>query len=90
MITEGLINELSDKNWKVRNEALVKVGNIISEAKSIKGNIGDLAQSLAARLVDSNGKIAQMALNICENIAMAMGTPSRQYIRVLFPGFLAG
>lgn len=89
-ITENLINELGDKNWKVRIEALTKVNTIIAEAKLIKSNIGDLPQSLAQRLVDSNSKIAQTALNICEAIVNAMGPPAKPLIRVLFPGFLHG
>lgn len=89
-ITESLLNELSDKNWKVRNETLVKITTIISEAKLIKPNIGDLPQALAARLVDSNTKIAQTAINICESLATAMGPPCKQHIRALFPGLLQG
>ncbi|XP_065159394.1 protein mini spindles isoform X2 [Atheta coriaria] len=89
-ITEALIVEMTDKNWKVRNEALIKVANIISEAKLIKPNIGDLPQALALRLVDSNSKIAQTALSICESIATAMGPPCKQHVRTLFPGFLQG
>lgn len=61
-ITEALLGELADKNWKVRNEALQKINTILSETKFIKPNIGDLPQSLALRLVDSNSKIAQAAL----------------------------
>lgn len=89
-ITDSLLNELSDKNWKVRNEALIKVNTIITEAKAIKPNIGDLPQALALRLVDSNSKIAQTAFNICECLANAMGPPCKQHIRVFFPGFLQG
>ncbi|XP_033302559.1 protein mini spindles isoform X1 [Bombus bifarius] len=87
-ITEGLLNELSDKNWKVRNEGLQKINAIISEAKFIKGSIGDLPQGLALRLVDSNSKIAQSTLGICQALAVAMGPPAKQHIRVLFPGFI--
>ncbi|KZC12217.1 Cytoskeleton-associated protein 5 [Dufourea novaeangliae] len=87
-ITESLLNELSDKNWKVRNEGLQKVSVIISEAKFIKGSIGDLPQGLALRLVDSNSKIAQSTLGICQALAVAMGPPAKQHIRVLFPGFI--
>lgn len=87
-ITEALINELSDKNWKVRNEALQKVENILKEAKLIHPSIGDLPQALAQRLLDSNGKIGQTAIQICQTLATAMGPPCKQYIRVLFPGFL--
>ncbi|XP_043263019.1 protein mini spindles [Colletes gigas] len=87
-ISESLLNELSDKNWKVRNEGLQKISAIISEAKFIKGSIGDLPQGLALRLVDSNSKIAQSTLGICQVLAIAMGPPAKQHIRVLFPGFI--
>ncbi|XP_020296342.1 protein mini spindles isoform X2 [Pseudomyrmex gracilis] len=87
-ITEALLGELADKNWKVRNEALQKINTILSETRFIKSNIGDLPQSLALRLVDSNSKIAQAALGICETLATAIGPPVKQHIRVLFPGFL--
>lgn len=61
-ITEALLTELADKNWKVRNEALQKVNTLLSETRFIKPTIGDLPQGLALRLVDSNSKIAQAAL----------------------------
>ncbi|RZC32556.1 cytoskeleton-associated protein 5 [Asbolus verrucosus] len=87
-ITESLISEIDDKNWKVRNEALSKVNAIIQEAKFIKPNIGDLPQALAHRLTDSNSKIAQTAINICDAIAKAMGLPCKQFIKVFFPCLL--
>ncbi|XP_071559595.1 protein mini spindles-like isoform X2 [Temnothorax nylanderi] len=88
-ITEALLTELADKNWKVRNEALQKVNTMLSEAKFIKSTIGDLPQGLALRLVDSNSKIAQAALGICETLATAIGPPVKQHVRALFPGFLS-
>ncbi|EFN60447.1 Cytoskeleton-associated protein 5 [Camponotus floridanus] len=87
-ITEALLAELADKNWKVRNEALQKVNALLSEAKFIKPTIGDLPQGLALRLVDSNSKIAQATLGICEMLATAIGPPVKQHVRILFPGFL--
>ncbi|XP_018364408.1 PREDICTED: cytoskeleton-associated protein 5 isoform X2 [Trachymyrmex cornetzi] len=87
-ITEALLAELADKNWKVRNEALQKVNTLLSEARFIKPTIGDLPQGLALRLVDSNSKIAQAALGICETLATAIGPPVKLHIRALFPGFL--
>lgn len=89
-ISETLLNELADKNWKVRNEALGKISTILQEAKFIKPNLGDLPQALAVRLSDSNAKIAQTALNLCETITKAMGPPSKQYIKVFLPGVLQG
>lgn len=86
-ITESLLNEIADKNWKTRNEGLEKVKNIINEAKLIKSGLGDLPQALAQRLVDSNAKIAQTALEIGQQIAMAMGPPCRIHVTTLFPGF---
>lgn len=89
-ITEALLAELSDKNWKNRNEALLKIQGFLKDAKHIKSTIGDLPQALALRLVDSNAKIAQVSLSICQTLAEAMGSPCKQYLRILFPGILNG
>nr|XP_029730106.1 protein mini spindles-like isoform X4 [Aedes albopictus] len=89
-ITESLLAELSDKNWKTRNEGLEKLKGIVNEAKLIKPNLGDLPQVMAQRLVDSNAKIAQTSVEICQLIAIAMGPPCKQYVRVFFPGILKG
>jgi hypothetical protein len=64
------------------------VSNILSEAKFIKSSLGELPQGLAQRLVDSNSKIAQSTLGLCENLAVAIGSPIKQHIRVLFPGIM--
>ncbi|XP_015769974.1 PREDICTED: cytoskeleton-associated protein 5-like [Acropora digitifera] len=53
-ITTALITELGDKNWKVRGEALQKVVDIISSAKFITPELGELPPALKARLGDSN------------------------------------
>lgn len=90
LITEALLAELSDKNWKNRNEALLKIQGFLKDGKHIKSTIGDLPQALALRLVDSNAKIAQTSLSICQTLAEAMGSPCKQYLRVLFPGILNG
>ncbi|EDW41964.1 GM24282 [Drosophila sechellia] len=87
-ITEALLKEMSDKDWKTRNEGLTKLQAIISEARLIKPSIGDLAPALAHRLVDSNAKIAQTTLAICEQLATSMGAGCRNHVRNLFPGFL--
>ncbi|KAI8121731.1 Protein mini spindles [Lucilia cuprina] len=87
-ITESLLKEMSDKDWKARNEGLNKLQSIINEAKLIKPTIGDLAPALALRLVDSNAKIAQTTMSICEQLANAMGPGCKNHVRVLFPGFL--
>lgn len=88
LITESLLNELADKNWKVRHEGLQKVENILKENKFIKGSLKELPHSLTLRLVDSNSKIVQTTLGLCENLATAMGPPIKQHVRTLFPGFV--
>lgn len=90
MITESFIAELSDKNWKTRNEGLVKLQTILNENKLIKTSLGELPPILAQRLIDSNAKIAQTAVEICQQIAIAMGPSCKQHVRVLFPGILRG
>lgn len=89
-ITEALLAEMSDKNWKTRNEGLTKLQGILNESKLIKPNIGDLPQALAHRLTDSNAKIAQTSMAICQQLAESMGPSCKQHVRVLFPGFLNG
>ena len=62
-IKEELLTELADKNWKVRKEGLDKVVTILNEAKFITSNIGQLPESLKARLGDSN-KILVSNINL--------------------------
>ncbi|KAG8312018.1 hypothetical protein J6590_031481 [Homalodisca vitripennis] len=89
-ITDTFINELSDKNWKVRAEAVQKLQNMVSESKSIHSSLGECPPVLAARLVDSNTKIAASALALCQSLATAMGPGCKQHVRVFFPNFLQG
>lgn len=90
LITESLIAELSDKNWKTRNEALDRLKAILNEHKLIKTNLGELPPILAQRLIDSNAKIAQTAVEICTQLATSIGASFKQHIRVLLPGILRG
>ncbi|XP_045035689.1 cytoskeleton-associated protein 5 [Daphnia magna] len=87
-ITETIVNELNDKNWKVRNEALQKVTTILNDAKFITPQLGELPTALAARMSDSNTNLVQQALTIGQALAIAMGPNCRQHVRVLLPGFL--
>lgn len=89
-ITEALLAEMADKNWKTRIEGLTKLQNILNETKLIKPSIGDLPLALQHRLIDSNAKIGQTSMAICQQLAEAMGASCKQHVRVLFPGFLNG
>lgn len=63
---------------------------MLDESKLIKPTVGDLPQALVHRIKDSNTKIAQLAIAICEQLATCMGPPFKQHIRVLLPGILQG
>ncbi|XP_021935865.1 protein mini spindles isoform X2 [Zootermopsis nevadensis] len=89
-ITDSLLSELQDRNWKVRNEALQKVANILSENKLVSNNLGELPTVLSQRLVDSNSKIAAAAITICQSLVNAMGVQCKRHVRTLFPGMLQG
>ncbi|XP_032523081.2 protein mini spindles isoform X1 [Danaus plexippus] len=87
LITDALVAEIGDKNWKVRNEGLDKVKAIITNSSPIKPSLGELPAALVARLLDSNSKLAQSALQICELLATSMGPKCKQHVRTFFPAF---
>ncbi|KAM0725115.1 Protein mini spindles [Formica fusca] len=57
------------------NALLSKANALLGNAEFIEPTIGDLPQGLALHLVDSNSKIAQTTLGICEMLATAIGPP---------------
>nr|XP_018902745.1 PREDICTED: cytoskeleton-associated protein 5 [Bemisia tabaci]XP_018902746.1 PREDICTED: cytoskeleton-associated protein 5 [Bemisia tabaci]XP_018902747.1 PREDICTED: cytoskeleton-associated protein 5 [Bemisia tabaci]XP_018902749.1 PREDICTED: cytoskeleton-associated protein 5 [Bemisia tabaci] len=89
-ITDSLINELGDKNWKVRDEALDKLKVIITEARFISNGVGEAAALIQQRLSDSNAKITASALNLVIQIASAMGSSCKMYTSIFIPGVLKG
>lgn len=53
-ITQDLVNEMADKNWKIRKEALEKLEAILKEAPFVAPNLGLLPEALKLRLNDNN------------------------------------
>ena len=53
-ITPEIIEQMADKNWKIRNEGIQKVLAILNESKFITANIGELPAALKLRLADAN------------------------------------
>ncbi|KAM4553140.1 cytoskeleton-associated protein 5 isoform 3-T3 [Fundulus diaphanus] len=85
-ITSDLVSKIGDKNWKVRKEGLDEAAAIISEAKFITANIGELPLALKGRLCDSNKILVQQTLSILQQLATAMGPGLKQHVRSLgFP-----
>lgn len=56
----------------------------------LSGSLGEAGPALAARLVDSNSKIAATTLALCQKLGTAYGSNCKQFIRLFFPGFLQG
>ncbi|KAM9816605.1 cytoskeleton-associated protein 5 isoform 1-T2 [Syngnathus typhle] len=85
-ITYDLVSKIGDKNWKIRKEGLDEVAAIISEAKFITANIGELPLTLKGRLCDSNKILVQQSLTILLQLATAMGPGLKQHVKTLgFP-----
>ncbi|XP_077499940.1 cytoskeleton-associated protein 5-like isoform X2 [Amblyomma americanum] len=85
-LTESLLSELLDKDWKVRQDALQKLAAIVDQAKFICPKLGDLPGALRARLLDSNKNLAIQALNICQSLGAALGPHCGPYVRTLANG----
>lgn len=73
---------------QVRNEALQKVSNILSEAKFIKGDIGELPTALCARMNDTNKNLALEAIRLTASLATALGPHCKPHTRNIVPGML--
>lgn len=82
-ITYDLVSKIGDKNWKIRKEGLDETSAIISEAKFITANIGDLPLALKGRLSDSNKILVQQTLSILQQLATAMGPGLKQHVKSL-------
>lgn len=87
-LTSNLFSELADKNWKVRNEALQKLSNILSEAKFIKGDVGELPTALCSRMNDTNKNLALEAIRLTASLATALGPHCKPHTRNIVPGML--
>ncbi|TSM20280.1 Cytoskeleton-associated protein 5 [Bagarius yarrelli] len=84
--TSDMLSKIGDKNWKIRKEGLEEVTAVISEAKFIKPNLGELPVALKARLTDSNKILVQQTLSILQQIATAMGPALKRHVKGLgFP-----
>ena len=63
-MSDELLAELADKNWKTRKEGLDKVVAIVNEVKFITSNIGPLPEALKARLTDANKILVCIGSNV--------------------------
>jgi cytoskeleton-associated protein 5 len=87
-LTDALIEQLNDKNWKERQAALERLESILRENKFIEPNLNELPTHLNKRLTDTNKILATNALKITERLAQALGTQGKRYVSVLAPGMI--
>ena len=90
LITAKVLADMNDKNWKVREEAMLESLRVLEEVKRIQPNAGDLLPALKARLVDTNKNLAALALQILGVMAAAMGKPFGKEYKHLLPAVLKG
>ncbi|GIY61299.1 cytoskeleton-associated protein 5-A [Caerostris extrusa] len=88
-ITSQLLSDLSDKDWHLRSDALQKISSIISDAKFVAPNLGELPIALKPRLADTNKKLALQALTICQMLGTSLGSQCSKQIRNFAPGILS-
>ncbi|XP_048856026.1 cytoskeleton-associated protein 5-like isoform X1 [Brienomyrus brachyistius] len=82
-ITSEMVSKIGDKNWKTRKEGLEELAAVISEAKFIQPNVGELPMALKGRLNDSNKILVLQTLTILQQIATAMGPALKQHVKNL-------
>jgi len=81
---------MGDTAWKTREDAVLEVGQILGEVKRIQPSVGELLNSLKARLVDSNRNLAAAAAKVIGQVATCMGPPFERQVKAILPSLLKG
>ena len=79
---------MGDAAWKTREDAVLEVGQIVTEVKRIQPSVGGLLDALKARLGDSNRNLAAVAAKVIGQVATAMGPPFEKQVKGLLPTLL--
>ena len=87
-LTDALMDQLNDKNWKERQAALEKLETILRENKFIEPNLNEFPTHLNKRLNDTNKILATTSLKLSEKLAQALGSQGKRYVSVLAPGMI--
>ncbi|KAI9333804.1 armadillo-type protein [Obelidium mucronatum] len=78
-----LLEKLGHAQWQLRKEGLEELAGVIESSKRLKANLGEVPAALKARLGDSNKNLGIMAVEICGNLAIAVGKPFAKHTGVL-------
>lgn len=88
MITQDLVNEMADKNWKIRKAALEKLETILKESPFVAPNLGLLPEALKLRLNDNNKILIATTLGICSSLGTKLGPHCKAHIRIIGPALI--
>ena len=72
-ITDELINQISDANWKNRRDALAEVKTLFEQNKFVTDELGGLPGALAKRLGDVNKVLLATCIEIWILVAASLG-----------------
>ena len=87
--TQEFLDELADKNWKTRRDALDKIKGIFEMNKYITGNLGELPVALAKRLGDVNKVLVQTTIEIFVLMAASLGKKNAKgHVKVASVGLI--
>ncbi|GJQ09771.1 hypothetical protein GpartN1_g1562.t1 [Galdieria partita] len=86
-VTSKLVNELGDKNWKIRQEALSSVEAILRDARySIEPNVNmELVNALKSRISDTNRNLAAYGLVVLEKLLLSLGSSGSNIAKHVLP-----
>lgn len=89
LVPTKVLQSLDDKAWKVRNEGLQQLGDILKRHPRLTADIGDVLQALKARLNDSNKNLVVIALHYIGTLGLAIeGRVCRQFLAQILPEIL--
>ncbi|KAJ3856004.1 armadillo-type protein [Lentinula lateritia] len=72
-----ILTDAKNEAWKTKKESLETLQGILDQGnnKRLKPNMGEIAQVLKARVVDTNKSVQLLALDIVARIATGVGKP---------------
>lgn len=79
-----ILADAKNDAWKTKKEALETLQAILDQGanKRLKPTMGEIAQVLKARVVDTNKAVQSLALDIVARIATGMGKPFDKYTKL--------
>ena len=90
-ITPALIKKISDKNWKVRKEALDEIESILNAAGMRIQTTGSekIFKALKERMNDPNKSLVRQSLSLTGKMAEALGSDCSKFTKSMVPKLIS-